>query len=126
VSEIVAELRELAADYQGRAGRAGQSIHAAKSKQIFLRVAGVAERAIYEIEKLRGVGNDETEPVSPESIRKPPFEEWLREVKRIAVEIYDFTRPGAEHFFHGTDPKWSGYYIAGVSPADAIRQEVTG
>jgi len=48
----------------------------------------------------------------------PRFEEWLREVKRIAVEKYEFTRATAEMYFK-FENVWC-YFSVGKTPEEAL------
>jgi hypothetical protein len=49
------------------------------------------------------------------------WHEWLREVKRIALEKYEFNRATAESHF-GFDNMWS-YFKEGLTPEQAIEAE---
>lgn len=51
---------------------------------------------------------------------KPPYHDWLRECKRIAVEKYEFCAGRAESYFTPSRT-WAWYWVHGYNPEDAIK-----
>lgn len=73
---------------------------------------------------------DEGEAVRPTPAKfnrqkapRPPFEEWLAEMKEIAITKYEWNRTAAGSYF--TDcSSWRDYYNDGLTPAEALGEDL--